>query len=220
MSTDAIEWFDIPAVLTRSAASLLGLSQVPIQELEEKHRPIILAHLLALETEDRRLRFSYPLGDAGIAKYVDKIDFQSDDLFGIFGVDDILVGLIHLCYLKPENGEPDDTPVGAEVGLSLRPEARGHGLGTLLFKRALRRARNHNIARLFIYTLQENDAMLAIARKLDMKVSTEGGQCEAHLVVKPATTYSAVTEFVDENLAEVDRLFKASLSQLKKWADL
>lgn len=218
MSAESIEWFDIPAGLTRQAASLLGLSQVPIQELEEKHRPFILAHLLALSTEDRRLRFSYPLGDAGIAKYLNKIDFKKDDLFGIFGKDDILIGMLHLSYLNPD--AEDGSPIAAELGLSLREEARGHGLGTLLFKRALRRARNHNVERLFIYTLQDNEAMLAIARKLDMQVSTEGGQCEAHLRVKPSNTYSTVTEFVDENLSDIDRLFKDSLNQIKKWADL
>ncbi|MDX1668631.1 MAG: GNAT family N-acetyltransferase [Limnobacter sp.] len=218
MSAQAIEWFDIPANLTRHAASLLGLSQVPMQELEEKHRPLILAHLLSLSREDRRMRFSYPLGDAGIAKYLANIDFEQDDLIGIFGKDDVLVGLVHLAYLNPERNEGE--PLAAELGLSLRDEARGHGLGSLLFKRAVKRARNHNVERLFIYTLQDNEAMLAIAKKLSMTVSTEGGQCEAHLVLKPSTAYSTVTEFVDDNLSEVDRLFKHSLDQFRKWADL
>lgn len=218
MSAQAIEWFDIPANLTRHAASLLGLSQVPMQELEETHRPLILAHLLSLSKEDRRMRFSYPLGDAGIAKYLANIDFEKDDLIGIFGRDDILVGLVHLSYLNLDRSAGE--PIAAELGLSLRDEARGHGLGTLLFKRALKRARNHDVERLFIYTLQDNDAMLAIAKKLGMTVSTESGQCEAHLLLKPSTAYSTVTEFVDDNLSEIDRLFKNSLNQFKKWADL
>lgn len=218
MSSESYEWFEIPAALTRGVASLLGLSKVPIIELEDRHRPFILAHLLSLDSESRRLRFSYPLGDAGLAKYVDKIDFGKDSLFGIVGQEDALVGVVHLAMLNPDAVEGQSK--AAELGLSLRSEARGHGLGTLLFKRALRRAQNENIDRLFIYTLQDNDAMLAIARKLNMKVSNEGGQCEAHLIVRPASAYSTMSEFVDENLAEVDRLFKESLGQLKKLADL
>lgn len=219
MSAESFEWFDIPAVLTRSAATFLGISQVPIRELEERDRPYIMAHLLALSPEDRRLRFSYPLGDAGLAKYLDRVDFKRDALFGVYGAEDILVGMVHLSPLYTENC-PEGKPCAAELGLSIRPEARGHGLGTVLFKRALRRARNDGVERLFIYTLQDNAPMLAIARKLNMHMVNDGGQFEAHLLVKPASAYSTVTEFVDENLAEVDKLFKDSLSQLKKWADL
>lgn len=219
MSADSFEWFDIPAVLTRNAAAFLGLSQVPIRELEERDRPYMMAHLLALGPEDRRLRFSYPLGDAGLAKYLDKIDFKRDSLFGVYGAEDTLMGMVHLSPLSTES-DSEGGVSAAELGLSIRPEARGHGLGTLLFKHALRRARNDNIDRLFIFTLQENDAMLAIARKLKMTMVNEGGQYEAHLLVKPATAYSNVTEFVDGNLAEVDKLFKDSLQQLRKWAEL
>ncbi len=53
---------------------------------------------------------------------------------------------------------------------------RGHGLGTLLFQRALRRARNEGIEMLFIYTLMDNEAMLRIAHKLNMRVSNADGQ--------------------------------------------
>lgn len=218
MSVDSLEWFDIPAGLSRTAASVLGLSKVPIVELDESHRPLVLAHLLALDGHDRRMRFSHALSDIGIARYMQNVDFERDSLFGIFGTDDILVGVLHLALMPREEGST--VPAAAELGLSLRPEVRGHGLGTALFRRALKRCRNANVERLFIFTLLDNEPMLAIARKLNMEVVKEDGQCEAHLLIKPASTYSTVTEFVDEQLAELDKLFKASLNQVLKWAEL
>lgn len=218
MSVESLEWFDIPAVLGRTAASVLGLSKVPIVDLDETHRPLVLAHLLALDTEDRRLRFSHALSDLGIARYMNNVDFKRDSLFGIFGKDDMLVGVLHLALIPHEEGST--APVAAELGLSLRPEVRGHGLGTALFKRALRHARNLGVERLFIFTLMDNEPMLAIARKLEMDVVKSDGQCEAHLKLPPASTMSTVTEFMDENLAELDKLFKRSLNQVLSWADL
>ena len=217
MSSEPIEWFDIPSVLGRRAASILGLSKVPIVELDDSHRPLILAHLLALNETDRRLRFSYALGDAAIAKYTASIDFERDSVFGIFGRDEVLLGVVHLAELN----QPKDStaPKGAELGLSLDANMRGHGLGTLLFQRALRRARNEGIEMLFIYTLMDNEAMLRIAHKLNMRVSNADGQCEAHLRVEPASTSSMVREFVDEHLADIDHLFKNSLGQFRKWAE-
>lgn len=217
MSSEAIEWFDVPSVLGRRAAALLGLSKVPIVELDASHRPLILAHLLALNTQDRRMRFSYALGDGAIAKYVANIDFESDSVFGIFGKDDHLLGVVHLGILTPP--AESKAPKGAELGLSLNADMRSHGLGTLLFKRALQRARNEGVERLFIFTLMDNDAMLAIAHKLEMRISTADGQCEAHLDIRPSSTSSVIREFVDEHLADLDHLFKASLNQFKRWTE-
>ena len=218
MSVESLEWFDIPAVLGRTAASVLGLSKVPIVDLDETHRPLVLAHLLALDTEDRRLRFSHALSDLGIARYMNNVDFKRDSLFGIFGADNMLVGVLHLALIPQEEGVK--APVAAELGLSLRPEVRGHGLGTALFKRALKRARNQGVERLFIFTLMDNEPMLGIARRLEMEVVSAEGQCEAHLRLRPSTAMSTMTEFVDENLAELDKLFKNSLNQVLKWAEL
>lgn len=217
MKTESIEWFDVPRVLGRPAAALLGLSKVPIVELDDSHRPLVLAHLLALSAEDRRLRFSHALGDAAIAKYVSNINFQDDSLFGIFGRDDALLGVVHMGLL--ETVSQANCPKSAELGLSLNADMRGHGLGTLLFQRALRRARNQGVECLFIFTLLDNEAMLRIAQKLSMRISTSDGQCEAHLRVNPASTSSVIREFLDEQLAEVDHLFKGSVNQFRKWAE-
>ena len=39
---------------------------------------------MALDASDRYLRFGFPATDAQIAKYVDMLDFDHDEVFGIF----------------------------------------------------------------------------------------------------------------------------------------
>src|SRR6476620_7086068 len=45
------------------------------RELHADERAELLAHLLALGAEDRRLRFEYSMSDDGVRRYVEGIDF-------------------------------------------------------------------------------------------------------------------------------------------------
>ena len=59
-------------------------SWVPIRSLAPRHRQRILSHLLALEPSDRYLRFGHHATDVQIEKYVASLDFERDEVFGIF----------------------------------------------------------------------------------------------------------------------------------------
>jgi hypothetical protein len=59
-------------------------SWVPIRSLGPRHRDRIVAHLMTLDERSRYLRFGYPAQDAHINRYVDTIDFEHDEVFGIF----------------------------------------------------------------------------------------------------------------------------------------
>ena len=56
---------------------------VAVQRLNEGARAALLAHFLALPTEDRRLRFGSSLSPEGITAYVDEINFDRDAVFGV-----------------------------------------------------------------------------------------------------------------------------------------
>jgi len=58
---------------------------VPVRSVSARHRPRILVQLLALNQRDRYLRFGYLATDAQIARYVDQIDFDADEVFGGYG---------------------------------------------------------------------------------------------------------------------------------------
>ena len=99
-----------------------------VQKLAAFQRAGLLEHLLGLAAEDRRLRFGMLMQDEAIAGYVDKIDFSSDKVFGIVGLDLRLIGAAHLA-LHREAG-------CAELGLSVNASARGKGHGFALLQRA------------------------------------------------------------------------------------
>ena len=77
---------------------------VPIRSLSARHRPRIVAHLLALPDSDRYLRFGYAASDAQVARYADLIDFSHDEVFGIFNRRLELLAMAHLA-MQPAHGE-------------------------------------------------------------------------------------------------------------------
>ena len=69
---------------------------VPIRRLDASHRSRIERHLLALSARDRYLRFGYPASDERIRQHVASIDFQQDEVFGIFDHRLQLLAISHL----------------------------------------------------------------------------------------------------------------------------
>jgi ribosomal protein S18 acetylase RimI-like enzyme len=174
---------------------------IPIRSLAERHRPRILAHLMALPEHDRYLRFGYAASDAQIARYTDLIDFAQDEVFGVFNRRLELIAMAHLAGL-PEKRE-------AEFGVSVLPKARGRGYGARLFDHAVLHARNRGVDTLLIHALSENTAMLRIARNAGATVQREGGEALARLQLPPDTLRSHIDAFIESSAAEVDYRLKA-----------
>jgi GNAT superfamily N-acetyltransferase len=200
-----------PANLTTPAGDLTTLSKppprsparrwIPIRSLAERHRPRILAHLLALPASDRYLRFGYAASDAQIARYTDQIDFTNDEVFGVFNRRLELIAQAHLAALS-ETSE-------AEFGVSVLPKARGRGYGARLFDHAVLHARNRGIDTLLIHALTQNTPMLRIARRAGASVESEGGEALARLRLPPDTLRSHFDAFLESSAAEVDYRLKS-----------
>ena len=75
--------------------------QVPIRTLGVDHRARIARHLLSLEPNDRYLRFGYMAQDEQIQRYVDGLDFDRDEIFGIYNRKLELIAMAHLAYASP-----------------------------------------------------------------------------------------------------------------------
>lgn len=177
---------------------------IPIRSLAERHRPRILAHLLALPEADRYLRFGYAASDAQIARYADLIDFDQDEVFGVFNRRLELVAMAHLAILPGASGRRD-----AEFGVSVLPSARGRGFGARMFDHAVLHARNRGVDTLLIHALSENAAMLHIARNAGASVEREGGESLARLRLPPDDLRSHIDAFIESSVAEVDYRLKA-----------
>src|SRR6266850_1033224 len=65
------------------AVRILGPMTVLIKELSRFEQPALEHHFLALEGEDRRLRFGVGLNDFAVRAYVKGINFRRDALFGV-----------------------------------------------------------------------------------------------------------------------------------------
>ena len=176
------------------------LRWVPVRSLSERHRPRILAHLLALPAEDRYLRFGYAASDAQVARYADLIDFSRDEVFGIFNRRLELIAQAHLAAL-PDAHE-------AEFGVSVLPHARGRGYGGRLFDHAVLHARNRGVDTLVVHMLSENTAMLRIARSSGARVDRDGGDSLARLRLPPEDLRSHLDELVEDGAAAIDYQLK------------
>ena len=181
---------------------------VPIRSLGPSHRERIGLHLKNLNPHDRYLRFGYAAGDEQIDRYVEGLNFDRDDIFGVYNRKLELVAMAHLAL----NEDPQYQDC-AEFGVSVASQARGRGYGSRLFDRAVMHARNEGIGMLFIHALSENTAMLHIASQAGAKVERDGSETEAYLKLPDATLDSRVTEMVEEQFAQADYRFKAQAMQ-------
>ncbi len=181
---------------------------VPIRSLGVAHRERIAQHLLGLGPHDRYLRFGYQANDEQIRRYTDGLNFDSDEIFGIYNRRLQLIAMAHLAFsVNP------DFRACAEFGVSVSSHARGRGYGARLFDRAAMHARNEGVELLFIHALSENTTMLRIARNAGAKVEKDGSEAEAFLRLPAATLDSRVTALLEEQLALTDYRLKAQAKQ-------
>ena len=190
---------------------------VPIRSLGARQRDRIASHLLELNDSDRYLRFGYPATDAQISKYVDSVDFERDEVFGIFNRHLDLIAMAHLAH--PVTQAPVSRPPMSEFGVSVLPKARGRGFGRRLFEHAVLHARNRGVQTLFIHALSENTAMLKIARNAGATVERDGSESEAWLKLPPDTLASHVGEIVEKQAAELDYQLKVRARQVSDFLE-
>ena len=181
---------------------------VPIRSLGPSHGERIAAHLLSLSAQDRYLRFGYAANDEQVRRYVSGLNFERDEIFGIYNRKLELIAMAHLAFsVDPK------LKSCAEFGVSVLARSRGRGYGARLFDRAVMHARNNGVDMMFIHALSENTAMLNIARKAGAKIERDGSETEAYLKLSPADLDSRMTEMVEEQIAQTDYRLKVQAKQ-------
>jgi RimJ/RimL family protein N-acetyltransferase len=196
--TLSIEQPDAP---TSSASASPGMwCWVPIRSLGDHHRPAILEHLLALDDADRYLRFGRVATDAQIASYVEQLDFERDEVYGVFNRKLEMIAMAHLAQLRSQ----DAGTRLAEFGVSVSDSARGRGVGKQLFDLAVLRARNRGVDTLVTHALAGNAAMLHIVRKAGAIIESDGHDATARLRLPPQDFASQLGAMAQEQVAELD----------------
>jgi GNAT superfamily N-acetyltransferase len=138
-----------------------------------------------------------------VQRYVDQLDMDRDEVFGIYNRKLQLIAMAHLAYPKDVTRD-----ACAEFGVSVNPSARGRGYGARLFERAAMHARNDGIQQMFIHALSENRPMLKIAHSAGATVVRDGADAEARLMLPAPTLDSRLTEIIHEQVAQADYRMK------------
>ena len=110
-----------PSGALSSGASRSPL-MIPIRSLGPHHRERIVQHLLKLAPADRYLRFGYSASDEQVRRYIEQLDFERDDIFGIYNRRLELIAMAHLAF-APSTAHSEC----AEFGVSVLEHARGRG---------------------------------------------------------------------------------------------
>jgi len=174
---------DVP---TNETPASSGAAAVPIRAIGPAHREHV--------AQNRR--------------YVAQLNFERDELLGIFNRKLELIAMAHLAF----SVDPQCLSC-AEFGVSVAKNARGRRYGSQLFERAVIHARNEGVTMLFIHALSENTAMLKIARGAGAIIERDGSESEAHLRLPPADFDSRVTELVNEQVARTNYHLKVQAKQ-------
>jgi len=204
-----------PASDPAAAPAAGGLRWVPVRSLSSRHRPRILEHLLTLSERDRYLRFGYVASDAQIGNYVDQLDFERDEIFGVFNRRLALIAMTHLAYIPLSPGHP----AAAEFGVSVSERSRGRGIGARLFDHAILHARNRGIDTLLVHALTENTPMLRMARSAGATVERSGGDSDACLKLPREDLASHLEEMFEGGAAEIDYSLKRQARHIEGFLD-
>jgi len=181
---------------------------VPIRSLGENHRARIGEHLLSLSARDRYFRFGFTANDQQVQAYIDSLNFDRDEIFGIYNRRLKLIAMAHLAYSSDKR-----LSASSEFGVSVLEHVRGRGYGGRLFERAVMHARNEGVTTMYVHVLSENTAMLKIARRAGASVVRDGAESEAHLGLPPATFQTQMAEVIEEHLAQANYHFKVQTKQ-------
>lgn len=152
------------------------------------------SHLIALDPESRRTRFGMATTDAFLEQYAARCITLNAIIHGAF-LGETLIGVAEL------------RPIGdfftneVELAFSVASAWRNCGIGTVLFARTLRSARNRGFSRLYMTCLKNNAPMRSLARKFEAEILVELDESVALVEAPRRTIISILREALDDATA-------------------
>lgn len=100
------------------------IENTPVFVLNQSHSDAIVQHFMELSSENKRMRFGYPVSFHSLQQYVSKINFEDGECLGFLDDDNQIRGVSHVSRGQKE--------YVAELGLSVNEEYQGKGIGFAL----------------------------------------------------------------------------------------
>lgn len=178
-----------------------------IRKLWSTEAGVFRDHMLRLDGESRRLRFTGAVSDAYIAGYAEQAFDEDALIFGCF-VDGVLRAAAELRPL-PEGAYGVDRGRAGEGAFSVEQDHQTQGIGKALMRRLLLAARNRGLSKLVVTCLPENLPMQKIARQNGARIIFEDGDVVGILAQPDPSGWTLWREAVQESQGLVGRLLDA-----------
>jgi RimJ/RimL family protein N-acetyltransferase len=147
-------------------------------------------HLLRLDPQTRRDRFSGAVADAFLERYAEQA-FREDRITLAYVVGGEVRGVAELCpFAHPYCDE-------GEAAFSVETPYRLRGIGTALFRRLILLARNRGIRKLHVRCLPHNRAMQVLARRHGARLVFEHEEAHGKVDAGLATPLSVFQEWAE-----------------------
>lgn len=145
-------------------------------------------HLLRLDPQTRRDRFSGAVADSFLETYAERAFSEDRIVFGHV-VGDEVRGVAELCPFAPPYHREGEAAFSVEAPFRLR------GIGTALFRRMILIARNRGVRTLHVRCLPHNRAMQVLARRHGARLVFDAGETCGQVDAGPATPFSVWQEW-------------------------
>jgi GNAT superfamily N-acetyltransferase len=146
-------------------------------------------HLLRLDPESRRNRFSGSIADEAIRSFAATVRGPNVVVHGFF-VDGVLRGAADLHIVRPLDLRE------AEAAFSIEKPWQSHGVGSALLERTLLAARNRGIKHLQVCCLVDNHRMQQLARKFEAEITFDFGTVVGTMENPQPTPLSLMQEMI------------------------
>jgi GNAT superfamily N-acetyltransferase len=159
-------------------------------------------HLLRLDSDSRRRRFSGTVSDDVIAAHAATADELGTVVHGFF-VEGVLRGAAELRHINGMFSRE------AEVAFSIEQDWQSHGVGTALLERTLLSARNRGITSLRMDCMADNRRMQQLARKFEADLKFDFGGVVGQVDPSRSTPLSVVRELMEDAHGVAAAMFEA-----------
>jgi GNAT superfamily N-acetyltransferase len=151
-------------------------------------------HLLRLDKESRRMRFTHGVSDSFIEDYAGRMNDMGAIVHAYFDETNEVRAAAELKKIGDAWGRE------AEAAFSVESAYQDQGIGSDLMGRVIRSARNRGVQHLFMSCLAENSKMQAIARKFEAVLRFEYGEIVGEILPDGPNYFSILAEAVEDRM--------------------